>query len=152
MSINIESHHKGGKPMRKKLFCLLCLAALLVSFGYQPVFAADLDTPIQEELPEEYQYINGYYTSASISGSMVVCLAEVHAKSIASIGITMTLQRRPTSGSSWSDVSSWHTQGTSNSWDLIRFGTATHGYTYRTKAVYTVNGETITTYSTPVSY
>lgn len=138
--------------MRKKILYMLCLTALLISFGYQQVLAADLDTPIQEELPEEYQYISIYTTSTTLNGSSIICFAKVQANCYASISITMTLQRRPTSGSSWSDVSSWHTQGTSNSWDLIRFGTATHGYTYRTKAVYTVNGETITTYSTPVSY
>ncbi|MBR1390072.1 MAG: hypothetical protein IJ567_01235 [Lachnospiraceae bacterium] len=138
--------------MRKKFLCLLCLTALLISFGYQPILAADLDTPVQEELPEEYQYISGSYTSAIISGSYVKCFATVQANCKASISITMTLQRRPTSGSSWSDVQSWHTQGTSNSLSLEKSSSASHGYTYRTKAVYTVNGETITKYSTTVSY
>ncbi|MBR1390340.1 MAG: hypothetical protein IJ567_02645 [Lachnospiraceae bacterium] len=138
--------------MRKKLLCLLCLAALLVSFGYQPVLAADLDTPVQEELPEEYQYIIMYTTATVISGSTVNCIADIQANCTASISITMTLQRRPTKGSSWSDVKSWHAQGTSDGLTLEKSASATHGYTYRTKAVYTVNGETITTYSTSVSY
>ena len=138
--------------MSKKLLCLLCLTALLLSGSYQTTLAADVDTPVLEDIPEEYQYISGYTTATGISGSTIVCLAEVDAKCQASISITMTLQQRPTKGSSWSDVAGWHTQGTSNSLSLVKNATASHGYTYRTKAVYTVNGETITTYSTTVSY
>ena len=76
--------------------------------------------------------------------------ANVSAKIKASISITMTLQRQ--SGTRWSDVTSWFDSTTGYNLDLTKNYVAGTRGNYRVRAVYTVNGETITTYSSTVTY
>ena len=67
-----------------------------------------------------------------------------------SISTTMTLQRQ--SGTRWSDVTSWFDSTTGYNLILSKNYVAGTRGNYRVRAVYTVNGETITTYSSTVTY
>ena len=91
-----------------------------------------------------------YYTNMIRNGSTFTAKANVSAKKKASISITMTLQRQ--SGTSWSDVTSWFDSTTGAGLDLTKSYVAGTRGNYRVRAVYTVNGETITTYSSTVAY
>ena len=90
------------------------------------------------------------YTNMIRNGSTFTAKANVSAKAKASISITMTLQRQ--SGTSWSDVTSWFDSTTGAVLDLTKNYVAGTRGNYRVRAVYTVNGETITTYSSTVAY
>lgn len=91
-----------------------------------------------------------YYTNMIRNGSTFTAKANVYAKAKASISVTMTLQRQ--SGTRWSDVTSWFDSTTGYSLDLTKNYVAGTRGNYRVRAVYTVNGETITTYSSTVTY
>ena len=91
-----------------------------------------------------------YGAGLKLNGSTFAARALVNAKVKASISTTMTLQRQ--SGKSWSDVTSWFDSTTGYSLDLTKNYVAGTRGNYRVRAVYTVNGETITTYSSTVAY
>ena len=96
------------------------------------------------------QNIAACSTGLKLNGSTFAARAVVNAKVKASISITMTLQRQ--SGTRWSDVTSWFDSTTGYNLDLTKNYVAGTRGNYRVRAVYTVNGETITTYSSTVTY
>lgn len=149
--------------MRKRILSMVCAICVLFLAGGECVNAAVMEAPVVDELTAEgseegimplWDNISLYITSIAIEGSTLSPYAYVGAKGRSSISITMTLQRKRTGSSTWTDVDpSWTTSGTATELQLTKTATASRGYTYRTKAVYTVNGETITTYSSnTVSY
>ena len=149
--------------MKKRMIAWLCAVCFLFVLAGDRVMAAEnqvaavetMAAGSEDEIMPLWNNINGYQTSISIEGSTIYPTAYVDAKAISSISITMTLQRQftGTGSSTWNDVQSWTTSGTSSYLHMEKEYTASRHYTYRTKAVYTVNGETITTYSnSKVSY
>ena len=149
--------------MKKRMIAWLCAVCFLFVLAGDRVMAAEnqvaaietMAAGSEDEIMPLWNNISVYQTSISIEGSTLYPTAFVSAKTNASISITMTLQKQPTGTgfNSWSDVQSWTTSGTSTSLHMEKEYTASRHYTYRTKAVYTVNGETITTYSSSqVSY
>lgn len=118
--------------------------------GSTVVYGASVDSCVDRIAEGRYANIMSYYTNMIRNGSTFTAKANVSAKAKASISITMTLQRQ--SGKSWSDVTSWFDSTTGYSLDLTKSYVAGTRGNYRVRAVYTVNGETITTYSSTVAY
>lgn len=144
---------KGNKRvLEKKILGIMCVLSfcLCVVSSSIPVYGASIDKQIDEFAEGRYANIASYYTVLSLNGSTFTASASVQAKVRASISITMTLQRQ--SGTSWSDVTSWYSSTTGASLKLTKNYVAGTRGNYRARAVYTVNGETITTYSNVVAY
>lgn len=140
------------KTLKKKIlgiFCILCLCICMTSSG-TAVYGAGVDNYVDRIVEARYANISSYNTTLKLDGSTFKALAAVYAKAKASISVTMTLQRQ--SGKSWSDVTSWFDSTTGYSLDLTKNYVAGTRGNYRARAVYTVNGETITTYSSTVAY
>ena len=140
------------KILKKKIlgiFCALCLCICMASSS-AVVYGADLDSCADRIAEARYANIAACSTGLKLNGSTFAARAVVNAKVKASISITMTLQRQ--SGKSWSDVTSWFDSTTGYSLDLTKNYVAGTRGNYRVRAVYTVNGETITTYSSTVTY
>lgn len=130
-------------------FCVLCFCLCMVS-NQEQVYGANVDNPIGEIVDARYANISSYSTVLVLNSSTFTARASVKAKVKASISVTMTLQRQ--SGTSWSDVTSWYGSTTGYSLTLEKNYVAGTRGNYRARAVYTVNGETITTYSNVVAY
>lgn len=140
------------KLLKKKIlgiFCTLCFSICMAG-GNTVVYGASVDSCVDRIAEGRYANISMYYTDLTRSGSTFTARAQVYAKVKASISITMTLQRQ--SGTSWSDVTSWYGSTTGYNLDLTKNYVAGTRGNYRVRAVYTVNGETITTYSNVVAY
>ena len=140
------------KILKKKILsivCALCLCMCMTG-GSTVVYGAGVDSCVDRIVEARYANIAVYSTGLRLNGSTFAARAEVSAKVKASISTTMTLQRQ--SGKSWSDVTSWFDSTTGYSLDLTKNYVAGTRGNYRVRAVYTVNGETITTYSSTVTY
>lgn len=118
--------------------------------GSTVVYGAGVDSCVDRIVEARYANIAAYSTGLKLNGSTFAARALVNAKVKASISTTMTLQRQ--SGKSWSDVTSWFDSTTGYRLDLTKNYVAGTRGNYRVRAVYTVNGETITTYSSTVTY
>ena len=140
------------KALKKNIlgmFCALCLCVCMTG-GSKVVYGASVDSCVDKIVEARYANIGSYYTNMIRNGSTFTAKANVSAKIKASISITMTLQRQ--SGTRWSDVTSWFDSTTGYNLDLTKNYVAGTRGNYRVRAVYTVNGETITTYSSTVAY
>lgn len=140
------------KILKKKILsivCALCLCMCMTG-GSTVVYGAGMDSYVDKIAEARYANISAYNTTLKLDGSTFKALAAVYAKAKASISVTMTLQRQ--SGTRWSDVTSWFDSTTGYSLDLTKNYVAGTRGNYRVRAVYTVNGETITTYSSTVTY
>jgi len=140
------------KTLKKKIlgiFCTLCLCICMTN-GTAVVYGAGVDSCVDRIVEARYANIAAYSTGLRLNGSTFAARAEVNAKVKASISTTMTLQRQ--SGKSWSDVTSWFDSTTGYNLILSKNYVAGTRGNYRVRAVYTVNGETITTYSSTVTY
>ena len=140
------------KILKKKILsivCTLCLCMCMTG-GSTVVYGAGVDSCVDRIVEARYANIAAYSTGLKLNGSTLAARALVNAKVKASISTTMTLQRQ--SGKSWSDVTSWFDSTTGYSLDLTKNYVAGTRGNYRVRAVYTVNGETITTYSSTVAY
>ena len=140
------------KILKKKILsivCTLCLCMCMTG-GSTVVYGAGVDSCVDRIVEARYANIAAYSTGLKLNGSTFASRALVNDKVKASISTTMTLQRQ--SGKSWSDVTSWFDSTTGYSLDLTKNYVAGTRGNYRVRAVYTVNGETITTYSSTVAY
>ncbi|MBR1823171.1 MAG: hypothetical protein IJ779_02935, partial [Ruminococcus sp.] len=115
----------------------------------------ELDTPIDTEIVEEYQYTASLVSTLSISNKAATCNSMVRGMSnlATKVVVTQTLQKK--SGSTWNYVTSW--SKTFNSW-LAMYSNSKSSLssgTYRLKTVakvYSGNSyETITIYSNTAS-
>lgn len=140
------------KILKKKILGIICAFGLCICMtgGSTVVYGASADSCVDRIAEGRYANIMSYYTNMIRNGSTFTAKANVSAKKKASISITMTLQRQ--SGTSWSDVTSWFDSTTGAGLDLTKSYVAGTRGNYRVRAVYTVNGETITTYSSTVTY
>ena len=142
----------GRKSLKKKIlgiFCALCLCICMTGSSIA-VYGAGVDGCVDRIAEARYANIAAYSTGLKLNGSTFAARAVVNAKVKASISITMTLQRQ--SGTRWSDVTSWFDSTTGYNLDLTTNYVAGTRGNYRVRAVYTVTGETITTYSSTVTY
>lgn len=112
-----------------------------------PVFAEDMDFPVDDPDVQEYQYVSTVNTSLSISGgkaSASVSVDDIN-NNTTKIHATMTLQQK--SGGSWSNIGKWDKTTYSRSLSLSKTKAVSKG-TYRVKCVIkayrNANCETIT--------
>lgn len=140
----------------KKLLAVLLSTVLIFSNGFVVAAEPELDTPIDIEIIDDYQYTFSISSAVSISGNMATCksVVEGYFGVATKIVVSQTLQKK--NGSTWSDITGWNK--TFNSW-YASYTTTTpaqgHG-NYRLKTVARVysgsNYETITTYSITYTY
>lgn len=140
------------KTLKKKILGIICTFCLCICMtgGSTAVYGESVDSCVDKIAEARYANIASYSTGLKLNGSTFAARAEVNAKVKASISITMTLQRQ--SGTRWSDVTSWFDSTTGGGLILSKNYVAGTRGNYRVRAVYTVNGETITTYSSTVTY
>ena len=140
------------KILKKKILGIIFAFGLCICMtgGSTVVYGSSVDSCVDRIAEGRYANIMSYYTNMIRNGSTFTAKANVSEKKKASISITMTLQRQ--SGTSWSDVTSWFDSTTGAGLDLTKSYVAGTRGNYRVRAVYTVNGETITTYSSTVAY
>lgn len=137
-----------GKKFLNTL-CVFCFCMSMIS-SHSLAYGAEIDGEVNEIVEARYANIATYTTALSRNNSTFTATGSVKAKLKASISVTLTLQRQ--SGTSWSDVTSWYDSTTATSLTLNKNYVAGTRGNYRVRAVYTVNGETITTYSNVVAY
>jgi len=143
--------------MKRFLSLALCLV-----LGLGCMALASAATPIEAEvapLPQRFSYINDTVTSIGISGGKAICVGNLtgYQGTTTKVEITLTLQRKLASSSSWTNYYD-HPKQTFNDY----CGTASFskdivsGYEYRTKAVYVAyagtKSETHTAYSGVMTY
>lgn len=140
------------KAVKKRILSIACILSFCVcmAMGSVQAYGANVDERVDETIEARYANISSYTTGLVLNGSTFTATGNVRAKVKASISTTMTLQRQ--SGSSWSDVASWYDSTTGSGLSLSKNYVAGTRGTYRVRAVYTVNGETITTYSNTKTY
>jgi len=143
----------------KRVFSvLLCLA---IGFGCMTL--AHADTPADEArepaAPTRMAYVNVTRTNIGISGGQAICSGSLtgYQGTTTKVEITLTLQRKLASSSTWTDYYN-HPKQTYNTYcgtasfskDIVK------GYQYRTKALFKAyagsNYETFTEYSGALSY
>lgn len=115
-----------------------------------PVFAEDMDAPVDEPVVEEYTYVSSINTNLVIrngNASASVTVSDLK-KNTTKIHVKMTLQKK--SGASWKSIASWEKTTTSHYLSLSKSRAVSKG-TYRVKCVTNAykNGksESIPTYS-----
>ena len=140
--------------MFRKLLSLI-IVLMVAALVYIPVFAEDMDSPVDEPIIQEYQYISTINTSLNISGgkaSASVTVDDLN-NNTTKIYATMTLQKK--SGGSWSNIEKWDKTTYSRTLTLSKTKAISKG-TYRLKCVIkaykNANCETITKYSLERKY
>ena len=142
----------------KRFFSLaLCL---ILALGCMTIASAATPAEANDPPPQtRLTYINRTQTLIGISGGKATCIGSLtgYQGTTTKVEITLTLQRKLASSSTWSDFYN-HPKQTFNSYcgtasftkDIVK------GYQYRTKAVYTAyagaKSETITEYSGAMAY
>jgi len=144
--------------MKRLLLVLLCLA---VGIGGVTIMSAAVPAEEAREAPVQTRmsYVNSTLTSISIVNGQAICVGTLigYQGVTTKVEITLTLQFKTASSSTWSDYYK-HPKQTFNTWR----GTAScspavvRGYQYRTKALYTaysgVKFESFIEYSPTQSY
>lgn len=144
--------------MKRLLSVLLCMALV---FGCATLVSAATSFDEVKEPPIQVRtaYTNSFKTLISISGGQATCVGSLtgYQGTTTKVEITLTLQRKLASSSTWSDYYN-HPKQTFNTYcGTASFSKAVvSGYQYRTKAVYTAYAgtkyETFTEYSGAMAY
>lgn len=136
--------------MLRKIISVLLTVLLFTSVTVIPAFAEDLDTPEDETLEEEYQYVNAVVTSLSIRGTKAYIAVYVDDSGNNTTQIQTTAYLQKKSGGTWKNVAHWSKTVTTNYLNLSKSKIVIAGK-YRVKSVtkaYSGNSyETITSYS-----
>lgn len=137
----------------KKLISLLL--AVLMSFSiFNYTFAEDLDTPVEEELIEEYSYCSGITNTLTISSNTATCRTVVTGMSGVTTAIFIMQTLEKVSGSTWGTVAVWSNGKTGTFFSFVNKKTSLSKGTFRLKTYVKVyNGskyETITKYTASV--
>ena len=132
--------------MKKSVFkALAVLLALIFALSACSVaFAEDLDTPVDEEIIEEYTTISTYSASLVKSGSTASCYASKKKKKSTTLRIGMTLQKKTSSG--YTNVQNWTATKTGTSISLSKTQSVSILSTYRLKVTFTAGSESVTIY------
>ena len=139
----------------KRMLAMFLFVAMIFAASFSVSADNELDTPIDPEIVEEYQYTSSLTSTLSISNNTATCNSVVRGMSnlATKVVVTQTLQKK--SGSTWTYVTSW--SKTFNSW-LAMYSNSKSSLssgTYRLKTVakvYSGNSyETITVYSRTAS-
>lgn len=137
--------------MKKCLTVLL--AAAMLSTSLFCVNAADLETPIDEEIIEEYAYTLNVYSEISASSNTATCRSTVIGKSgVTKIVVSQKLQKKV--DGTWTNIKKWTKTVTSVSTTFTNTKSSLSSGTYRTRTVAKVykgnDYETVSANSTTV--
>ena len=138
----------------KKLISIFAAAIMAASALTAPVYAVDLDTPVEEEIIEEYAIFNMSQSLLSISGSTATCTSSAVATTAQTITATQTLEKYSGWFWIWDEVSgaTWDKTNNLTSLTMQNKKSGLSSGKYRLKTVFTVTStsgqtETITVYS-----
>lgn len=140
--------------MKRKITMMLAVMCLMLSMSTVSQAAGESGKAAAQPTALRGDYgIQPYYENAasiaavlSINGSTAYCTAEVAAKKVTSIKVTMRLQRK--NGSSWYTVKSWSESTTSSGKVMSKSYTLVTRGSYRVYAIFDVGGESLT-YTSP---
>lgn len=101
-----------------------------------------------------YTYISSVDANLGISGGTATVKGVANAFDSNYITVDLVLERKPSTGGSWSSFDSWSDTSASKvtRFTLTKSCTVQSGYIYRTKATGIVNGEKGTIYSDEIKY
>jgi len=144
----------------KRLFALaLCFLLVFSCMMVASATTTSADEANTSPTPTRWSYINNTTTSIGISGGKAICAGSITGyKGITTkVEITLTLQRKLASSSTWDDFYNHPKQIFNDYCGTASFSKAiVSGYQYRTKAFYTAysgsSSESLTQYSSVVSY
>lgn len=91
----------------KKLVSVLVSAAMALSVLTAPTIALDYDTPVEEEIIEEYAIFNSLASILTLSGNTAICTSSATAGGAYSITATQKLQKYSGWFWFWDDVATW---------------------------------------------
>ncbi len=130
----------------------LVLAAVLAIMPVSSSYAATRTVQIGGEAGIDPQYVNAARITADlvISGNNAHVYASAIAKRVCRVTVTMRLQRKE--GTSWVTKVSWVGSSTTGSRTMGEDHTLTQRGTYRTYAIFDVDGEKLTYKSTSRVY
>ncbi len=144
--------------MKQKLAMLLAVVCLVISMSTVS-YAAEGNAKVTAQARAagntggiQPRYVNTLNIAAGlkISGSTAYCLAEVFAKKVCFVNVTMRLQKKE--NGSWQTKSSWIESSTSGSKMMSKSFTLSSKGTYRVYVIATVEGEQVPCESNIVTY
>ena len=91
----------------KKLVSVLAAMIVAVSAMSASVYALELDTPINEEIVEEYAVFDSISSTLTVSGNTAICTSIADASNVYSITATQRFQKYSGWLWFWEDVSVW---------------------------------------------
>lgn len=135
--------------MKNKVIALLMSIILVISmFGISIYsFAEDLDTPVNDEIIEEYQVIFNHTSGINIVGVTAKCNASLGAQYSTTLTITMELQKK--SSGVYSTIKTWSDSRTGTIIALEGSKVINILNSYRLKTTFTAGNETVVVYSNP---
>ena len=133
------------KRLVSLFFALLMLASVL-TVGFN-AYAEDLDTPVDEEIIEEYQVISNNSYGIYISGLKATCSGRVTAQYSTTLKIKLELQKK--SGGTYSTIQTWSDSRTGYTLALDGSKIINPLSSYRLKATFTAGNETVVRYDYP---
>ncbi len=122
------------------------LAIILLTCPFN-AYAIDTDTPVGEEIIEDYVNVKSTSASISITGLTCICRANLKAYSSMSLSITMSLQKY--SSGAYTNVKTWSSSKTGTSMSLEETRVINPLYDYRLKVTFKAGSETVTVYKYP---
>ncbi len=135
--------------MKEKITALLMSLIIVISvFSFSfTSFAEELDTPIDNEIIEEYQVIFDHTSGINIIGVTAKCNGSMTASYSTNISITLELQKL--SSGSYSTIKTWSDSRTGTSIGLEGSKVVNILNSYRLKTTFTAGNETVVVYSYP---
>ncbi|MCI8483636.1 MAG: hypothetical protein HFH41_04770 [Lachnospiraceae bacterium] len=143
--------------MKRKIAMMLAVMCLMFSMSTVSQAAGESrkvaqPTALRGDYGVQPYYVNAANIAAAlkIDGNTAYCNAEVGAKKVCALKITMRLQRK--NGDSWYTVKSWSSSKTAGGLDLTGSYTLVTRGSYRVYAIFDVGGEPLTYTSTTKTF
>jgi len=142
------------KQKLSKIIIVVTLVGILMAIPVFSVHATELDTPIGDEIIEEYQYTNSVSANLSIASKTATCRSTVVGKSgVTKIVLTQYMQKYV--NGSWTNVSTWNKTVNTYVVSFTNTKSSLSSGTYRTRTVAKVyknnNYETVSANSSNVT-
>ena len=98
----------------KRIISIVLSLLMFTSLTLTAFAEPELDTPVNEEIIEEYSYTQRVSSTLSISNKIANCKSTVFGFSTLATKIVMTQTLQKKNGNSWTNVTSW--SKTFNTW------------------------------------
>ena len=135
------SNNKEENKM-KKTISILASVIMAASALTTPGIALDYDTPVEQEIVEEYAIFNSLGSSLSISGNMASCTSIANASNAVSITATQKLQKYSGWFWFWDDVATWTETQNREIFATANTATGLSSGKYRLVTIFTVTSAT----------